>query len=156
MDAVSSMNKSALVVVCFFMAFCGCNPNSKTTNNKMAEMTKPSNNAMPMIKSFYTEYIKENAKEQPSESYLINLKSKHCTKSFLKILNTIEIDADPFLNVQDFEPIWSEKLQIKNVNPDDLSNYQVCIPVSYSNSVSCVNVHVVQEGKEWLIDNVTW
>ncbi len=64
------------------------------------------------LKSFYTLYITENAKNQPNEKLLSTIKHKYCSEKLLQKLSLEELDYDPFLNAQDCDIEWLKTLSV--------------------------------------------
>ncbi len=110
-------------------------------------------NAPEVIRGFYSSYLQEFSSFPPDMAKLDALKQKHCTSELLARLQDAELEADPFLNVQDFEEGWSSTMTIASVDSDpDL--YNVCVPISYDKSTHCVQVKVKKVEEDWKIDEV--
>lgn len=101
---------------------------SDTTVNMGAEDEKISGSAIHtnvldekinFIKSFYTEYITENCKEDglPNRENVEKIKEKYCSKELLTKIKML--DYDPFLNVQDCDLEWLKILEIKADTKED-------------------------------------
>jgi hypothetical protein len=111
--------------------------------------------AMDSLKVFYRSYILETSKVPEDAAKVASLKTQHCTSRFLGVLANAELEADPFLNVQDVDEQWADHLEIA---PDAAAKdqFSVCYAVAFDNSKHCVKVAMVDEGGSWKIDNVTY
>lgn len=59
--------------------------------------------AIKMLKSFYTEYIGEISIMPMNEEKVQKIKNKYCSEKLINTLNAQEFDNDPFINAQDCE-----------------------------------------------------
>lgn len=124
---------------------------SQTTENKNPEEDK----IIEMLKTFYKSYIIENSKNSINTSEIESIKTKYCTTALLEKIKKEELDADPFMNVQDFSKDWVNSLTVnKDPNLND-NSYKVCFEVTKEDS-RCINVTVVNENKTWKVNNVSW
>jgi Protein of unknown function (DUF3828) len=126
-----------LILIWFFTA---CTPGNDTQ-------------AMDSLKTFYQSYIRETSKVPEDHAKVEALKAKHCTAKYLGELAEAELEADPFLNVQDVEETWADNLEI-TADAAAKDQFSVCFTASYDNSKHCVKVSMVDESGTWKIDNV--
>ncbi|MEO8234264.1 MAG: DUF3828 domain-containing protein [Flavobacterium sp.] len=97
----------------------------KATTNAI-ELVEVSDSVAKDLKSFYTSYISENAKNVVDRSFLKELKNKYVTQSFLNKLQKLELDYDPFVNAQDYNSEWIKNLGIIKDNSKE-NTYNVII-----------------------------
>lgn len=124
-----------------------CNP----APSKQTQVTAEDEEAMTMLKEFYTQYLKlwnatdmDIAKEE-------EIRKKFCSADYLKGLqNRIEEpDADPLVCAQDTQEHWVDNISI---SPNGKANsYKVCFPDSYSQNTHCITVSVIKEDGSWKI-----
>jgi Protein of unknown function (DUF3828) len=132
--------KMSWVPVIILWFFTACTPGNDTQ-------------AMDSLKTFYQSYIRETSKVPEDHAKVEALKAKHCTSKFLGELAEAELEADPFLNVQDVEETWADNLDIA-ADAAAKNQFSVCFTATYDKSKHCVNVTMVDEGGSWKIDNV--
>ncbi len=105
------------------------------------------------LKEFYRSYIIENSKDDFDLTKVESIKKKYCTQRFLNELKSLDLEADPFLDVQDYKEKWINTLEINkidNVGP----TFQVCVFFEYNKTTHCVEVTVIKQGEDLKIDMV--
>lgn len=107
------------------------------------------------IREFYSSYITEFSKFPPDMDKLQALKQKYCTAELLGRLANAELDADPFLNVQDFDAAWAETLTVNSVDSDP-NLFNVCVEIAFNNTTHCVQVKVKEAEGGWKIDELLY
>jgi hypothetical protein len=108
--------------------------------------------AVAVLGSFYKEYILETSKMPLDMPAIEALKAKHCSASLLAKLKTEELDADPFLNVQDVDAQWAESLEVKPADGGE-KKYSVCWQLG-NDGQHCVVVQMKQEDGGWKLNQV--
>ncbi len=112
-----------------------------------------------MLHSFYTTYISAGCEDLSTnyEPKLNRIKKRYCTAKFVKNLTsrteTGEIDWDPLINAQDFNPKWILSLSIKR-NVSRINQYDISYFDDYTHKESTMKVTVTKQGEDFLINNV--
>ncbi len=109
--------------------------------------------AIEMLKEFYTQYITENAKTA-SDFDLKKVKAienKYFSQKLIQKLKTAELEADPFLNAQDFELAWIENLEITPFVTENV--YKVCYNYTQEHT-KCITLVLTKENEKYLIDDI--
>lgn len=119
-----------------------CSPASKTK-------------APETIREFYAAYLQAVSKFPPDNAKIDALKQQYCTGDLLSKFENAELEADPFLNVQDFEEVWASNFDVASVDSDP-NLFNVCVKISYDNSTHCVQVKVKEVGDVWKIDDILY
>lgn len=111
--------------------------------------------AIKMLKEFYTSYITEGANIESNEAKLQSIEKKYCTGKLLsKMKHEMEagdLDADPFINAQDFNIEWLKTLSISK-DPQKADVYIVSYLDNDSKARTKIKLHVVKEGVRYKID----
>jgi|SRR5690554_4647558 len=108
-----------------------------------------------LLKKFYSSYIIENSQVPEDWDKINNLKKQYCTTNFLAKIEKTELEADPFLDVQDYNEDWINTLEIKEVGNKENPVFSVCFKLDFDESNHCVKVNMKQENGNWKIDNVS-
>ena len=112
-----------------------------------------------MLHSFYTTYISAGCEDLSTnyEPKLNRILKRYCTAKFVKNLTarteTGEIDWDPLINAQDFDPKWILTLSIKR-NISRINQYDISYFDDYSQKECTMKVTVTKQGEDFLINNV--
>lgn len=109
--------------------------------------------AIKMLKTFYTEYIKETSEygEGYNPKKIEALKQKYCTTNFLKKLKAMNSDYDIFLNAQD-----SDISYVKTLNVTKDQNNIYIVSYKFRNEIIKKIYLVLKDEKTGLkIDNIT-
>lgn len=107
------------------------------------------------IKKFYSSYIIENSQVPEDWDKINKLKKQYCTTKFLAKIEQSELEADPFLDVQDYNEDWINTLNIKEIGNKENPIFSVCFKLDFDGSNHCVKVNMKQENGDWKIDNVS-
>jgi len=133
-----------LAAACIFSNF-SCQSQAKASDD----------GAIKMLKEFYTSYITEGANIESNEEKLESIPKKYCTAKLLaKMKHEMEegeMDADPFINAQDFDIDWVKTLSISK-DPQQADVYIVSYLDNYSKTRTNIKLHVVKEGAQYKID----
>jgi hypothetical protein len=146
------MNKTnfatTYLILCFLALSCS-SPQTEKLNSDNAAIIE-------MLKTFYSSYIIENSKDSTNEKEIESIKKRYSTARFLDKFNNEEIDADPYLNVQDFKKEWVNTLSVKKAHNSKENSYNVCFNILANEKPHCINVSIVKESNKWKINNVSW
>ncbi|MAC96739.1 MAG: hypothetical protein CMC96_14705 [Flavobacteriales bacterium] len=105
------------------------------------------------LREFYSSYIMENAKNELDFQKIDSIKAIYCTDELLEELKNSELEADPFLDVQDYDKTWAENLKIKKSKIGE-NNYQVCFKVQFDKSNHCLLISLKKEEGKIKINKV--
>lgn len=151
------MRIAPLILFFLTVGIFACDTNQpRTVNKTSAESQKTfKDDATERLKTFYSAYIYEMSK-LPEDSVRINkLIQEYCTASYATRLRELyeqgELDADPFIDLQDFDTGWVNTLTIQNKKSDE---YSVCFMDPTFKEPHCVNVHVANIEGAWKINDV--
>ena len=105
------------------------------------------------LESFYSYYIRENSKEPLSTNVSNDTMKKYCSMAFLKKMrNDKELEADPIVHAQDFDPSWLKTLRVKKLNAANGLKYEVCFLDVYQKKDHCIMLFLVKEAGQWKIN----
>jgi len=128
-------------------------------NTIYAQSYDSDNKIKTILHAFYTTYIRAGCEElSPNfETKLERIKMRYCTSKFVKNLKerteTGEIDWDPLIDAQDFNPKWIQTLSIKK-DFERINEYDVSYFDDYEHKDCIMKVTVSKHGDDFLIDNV--
>jgi len=148
------------VLIAFSITFLSCNmhhsDNGHTTDNQKnsSQLGSDSLEVILRLYKFYREYISENISTPENHDHIQKLLGEYCTDSFREIIGSSELDADPFVDAQDYEEAWINNLSISKTGFES-NKYKICFMLSFDNSQHCVTAIVKKEGGLWKIDNVS-
>jgi hypothetical protein len=120
-------------------------------NPAQAQTVGSNDQAVTMLKEFYTSYITLVASDSNTDKQLVSLQKKYCTVKLITRLPKIleQRDSDPFLNAQDSQVDYLKTLTVKR----DVKKAGHYI-VSYDHGKIIINLTVVNVGSTCKIDSV--
>lgn len=99
-----------------------------------------------ILYEFFSAYISEKSKPNTNPEVIDSLKKNYCKDEYILFLDTAHFEADPFLDVQDYDKKWLESLTVYIEDPK-LNVYKICFHISFNNEQKCVNVKLTNDGK---------
>lgn len=142
--------KPKLLISCLIAAFALLNLSMP------AHAKAPSDASMEMLKQFYTEYIKEILKTEPSEKKLHSIRKQYCTAGLLSKIQSVELDYDPFLNAQDADEDWLKTLSISKDPQRKKDGYIISLVDKDTQTKTTIKLLVVKEKERYKIDAITY
>jgi hypothetical protein len=120
-------------------------------NSVRAQTVVSNDQAVTMLKEFYTSYITLVASDSNSAKQLAALQKKYCTTKLITKLPKIleQRDSDPFLDAQDSQVDYLKTFTVKR----DVKKAGHYI-VSYDHGKVIINLTVVNVGSTCRIDSV--
>ena len=129
-------------------------PRSNQEHNKQTEKANSQLEEVQRLSKFYKEYITENLSVTENTDKIENLLNKYCTNSFREKLSSLQLDADPIVDAQDYEEEWINNMSI--IKLENASHeYQVCFLLSFDNSQHCIFLTLKKEDDLWKINNIS-
>lgn len=139
-----------------FLYSCGDIDNSKESQATIdyeppVALAKEPDKAEQFLLRFYVNYLSFQAQEKPSKAEIDQLLRLSCTPELISKLATEELDADPFLNVQDVDLGWAVtlKAEMKSKN-----NYEVSFITESGGERHIVPVRLVETTSSYKIASV--
>ncbi|HEY1163728.1 MAG TPA: DUF3828 domain-containing protein [Chitinophaga sp.] len=121
-----------------------------------AHATAPSDASMEMLKQFYTAYIAEFLKDEPSEKKLHSIRKQYCTAGLLNKIKGAELDYDPFLNAQDADEDWLKTLSVTKDPQRKKDAYIISLVDKDTQTKTTIRLLVVKEKERYKIDAITY
>lgn len=121
-----------------------------------ARAKAPADASMEMLKQFYTEYITEILKTDPSEKKLKSIKKQYCTAGLLSKIQSVELDYDPFLNAQDADEDWLKTLSVRKDPQRKKDGYIISLVDKDTETKTTVKLIVIKEKERYKIDAITY
>lgn len=151
-----TINLKSLAIVISILFSCNNSESeaveSMETNETEELSLSQSNNedeqARSTLYNFYTEYLSQIAKFPVDEKKLKGIKSSYCSDRLLQILDTMELDYDPFTNSQDFDSNTANQLTIAKK-----SNLSYTVSFA-SNNEYTTTLFVIKEKDKYYIDSI--
>jgi hypothetical protein len=140
----SSMAKYLFLLLCIPLIFQSCS----TKGN--GESSGIDSTEIVVLKTFYSLYIEENAKNQIDEKAVSSLKRKYVTPELLKKIDNAELDYDPFLMAQDCDERWINTLTII---PKNVHEYTLCYSFSKGKQ-NCITLQLVKNENGYQITDI--
>lgn len=108
-----------------------------------------------MLNSFYQQYIRMIAEEEPRfyKKKMDSLLEVHCSKNFLTYLQNCELSYDPFLKAQDASIVWLNSLTVKK-DYKQKSLYNVTYYDNYSKKIITIHLNIKKENEKFKIDSI--
>ena len=106
-----------------------------------------------MLKNFYKEYISESAKMPMNEKKINSIKKKYCTSKLLQKIDLLELDYDPFVNAQDFEPTLLKTIKFNKIFKSN-NIYKACYVWDFNNKTICVKLSIKKVNNSFKIDDI--
>jgi len=125
------------------------NENRPQNNVKIESEKVKKDTGIEFLNNFYKEYHTVINEIPINETKYNNIKQKYCSNKLINMLDTIELDYDPFINAQDIDPNFSQ-INVFKLN-DSEKGYHIYFGNNKTNSVK---LYLINNNDKLLIDSI--